>query len=133
MEYIHSTPAQAGGTSLCLADNGSTNRTASIALDLASQYSDVSFVTVDRSAVGLALRTRCQSSKAQFIRYMGLDLATDLGHLLKCVELLESGNADLGIGSRLLKDSVVRGGVFRRGIISRVFNLKMGAYFETTL
>lgn len=132
-EFIHSTPALAGRTSLCLADNGSTDITASISRDLARQYPDVRFVSVDRPGVGLALRASWQSSKAQYIGYMDLDLATDLNHLLECVGLLESGSADVVTGSRLLEGSVVEGRSFRRGVVSRAFNLMMGAYFETTL
>lgn len=133
IEFIHSTPALVGRVSFCLADNGSTDATLSIARQLAKQYSNVRCVSVERPGVGLALRASWQSSKAEYIGYMDLDLATDLGHLLECVGVLESGSADVVTGSRLLEGSVVEGRSFRRDVVSRTFNLMMGAYFETTL
>ncbi|MGV9667946.1 glycosyltransferase [Nocardia niigatensis] len=107
---------------ITIADNASTDRTLEVAKQLASQLDGVRVVHLDRKGRGRALREVWQTSDAQVVAYMDVDLSTDLNALLPLVAPLVSGHSDVAIGTRLASSSrVVRGP--KREIISRCYNL----------
>jgi len=108
---------------LCIADNGSTDQTQEIGEKLAARYTKVSYIRLNEKGVGLALKTAWGQSKADWVGYMDLDLATDIKHLKEVYDLIQS-EADYKIilGSRLLKGAKVQNRTLLREIISRCFN-----------
>ncbi|MDT4913771.1 MAG: hypothetical protein QOC66_2899 [Pseudonocardiales bacterium] len=107
---------------ITIADNASTDRTWSRALDLVAELDGVRAVHLDAKGRGRALQHVWASSQARVVAYMDVDLSTDLAALLPLVAPLLSGHSDVAIGSRLTRSSrVVRGP--RREIISRGYNL----------
>ncbi|APA95261.1 bifunctional glycosyltransferase family 2/GtrA family protein [Nocardia seriolae] len=107
---------------ITIADNASTDNTRTVAEQLAAQLDGVRVVHLDRKGRGRALREVWQSSDAQVVAYMDVDLSTDLNALLPLVAPLVSGHSDVAIGTRLASSSrVVRGP--KREIISRCYNL----------
>ncbi|GAB0103621.1 bifunctional glycosyltransferase family 2/GtrA family protein [Nocardia sp. JMUB6875] len=107
---------------ITIADNASTDGTLAVAKQLADQLDGVRVVHLDRKGRGRALREVWQSSDAQVVAYMDVDLSTDLNALLPLVAPLVSGHSDVAIGTRLASSSrVVRGP--KREIISRCYNL----------
>ncbi len=108
---------------IIIADNGSTDNTAQIALDLGKTFPEVKLVKVPEKGVGLALKTSWNQSTADIVGYMDLDLATDLPHFLDAYEAIATLDYDLVYASRLHKKSEVINRPLKREISSRVFNL----------
>ncbi|MBF6062669.1 glycosyltransferase [Nocardia terpenica] len=114
---------------ITVADNASTDSTLAVARELASELDGVRVVHLDRKGRGRALRAVWETSDAQVVAYMDVDLSTDLNALLPLVAPLVSGHSDLAIGTRLAKSSrVVRGP--KREFISRCYNLILKASLQ---
>ncbi len=106
---------------LTIADNASTDRTWTIARELAEQLPGVVAVRLDKKGHGRALHSVWSQSDAEVLAYMDADLSTDLAALLPLVAPLLSRHSDLAIGSRLARGAhVVRGP--KRELISRSYN-----------
>ncbi|MDI5981555.1 glycosyltransferase [Amycolatopsis magusensis] len=107
---------------ITIADNASTDRTWSIAGELADELPEVTAVRLEQKGRGRALHAVWLASDAQVLAYMDVDLSTDLAALSPLVASLISGHSDVAIGSRLARGArVVRGA--KREIISRCYNL----------
>jgi putative flippase GtrA len=104
-----------------IADNGSTDGTWDIALELAAEFAEVRAVRLEQKGRGRALHAVWSESDADVLAYMDSDLSTDLSALLPLVAPLLSGHSDLAIGTRLSRGArVVRGP--KRELISRCYN-----------
>jgi putative flippase GtrA len=113
---------------ITIVDNGSTDRTYEVARDLAARLDRIRVLRLDRRGRGLALRTAWETSDADVVAYMDVDLSTGLEALLPLVAPLVSGHSDIAIGSRLAAGaSVVRGP--KREAISRIYNLMLRTLF----
>lgn len=113
-------------TRITIADNASTDSTLDVANLLADEIEGVRVVHLDRKGRGRALRAVWESSDAQVVAYMDVDLSTGLNALLPLVAPLVSGHSDVAIGTRLARSSrVVRGP--KREVISRCYNLILKA------
>ncbi len=106
---------------ITIADNASTDGTALVARRLAHADGRVRVHRLEEKGRGRALKRVWESSEAEVLVYMDVDLSTDLNALLPLVAPLVSGHSDLAVGSRLTRGSrVVRGP--RRELISRTYN-----------
>src|SRR3984957_12180291 len=109
-----------------IADNGSSDRTWSIASRLAPERPGGRAGRLEQPGRGRALRAIWSGSRSEVLAYMDVDLSTDLNALLPLVAPLLSGHSDLAIGTRLARGArVVRGS--RRELISRSYNLLLQA------
>ena len=108
--------------SFIIADNGSTDKTEQYSMELIKKYNNLKYIKLPEKGVGLALRTSWSESKADYVGYMDLDIATDLKALLTVIDELEKGTKIVN-GSRLLKESEVINRTLLREITSRGFNL----------
>jgi glycosyltransferase involved in cell wall biosynthesis len=132
---------EAHGVSLhdiCIADNGSTDRTEAIARALASRYPNVSYLRLPVRGFGLALKTAWGASDADYVGYMDVDLATDLRHLKEVHDhVMQRDGYQLYLGSRLLPGASVRNRTLLREFTSRVFNgwlrLRLGVKFSDAM
>lgn len=113
---------------IVIADNGSQDRTREIAQELSDAYEEVTWVSVPRRGVGLALKTSWEQSQADIVGYMDLDLATDLPHFLEAYRALAEEGYDIVYATRLHVNSEVIGRPFKREVASRVFNWLVRAY-----
>ncbi len=116
---------------IVIADNGSTDETPRIALQLSDELPEVRLVRVPKRGVGLALKTSWTQSEADIVGYMDLDLATDLVHFLQAYNALSGEGFDLVYGTRLHPRSKVIGRTLKREITSRVFNFIVRHYLGT--
>jgi hypothetical protein len=108
-------------TVVTIVDNGSTDRTALLAQQLASTLSGVQALILSRKGRGYALRTAWSASEADVVAYMDVDLSTSLSALLPLVGSVLSGHSDFAVGTRLARGSeVVRGP--KRELISRAYS-----------
>jgi glycosyltransferase involved in cell wall biosynthesis len=113
---------------ICIADNGSTDRTPEIGEKLAADHDEVSYLRVGKRGFGLALKTAWAQTDADFCGYMDVDLATDLKHLKQVYDLIQSGAGyDLYLGSRLMPGASVKNRTTLRAITSRIFNKLVSA------
>jgi glycosyltransferase involved in cell wall biosynthesis len=105
-----------------IADNGSTDRTAEVAEELARTLPGVAAMRIGTRGRGAALRAAWLASDADVVAYMDVDLSTDLESLLPLVAPLLSGHSDIAIGTRLRPGAHVQRRL-RREVLSRGYNL----------
>jgi len=123
---------------LCIADNGSTDRTPEIGLALAARHPNVSYLRVGKRGFGLALKRAWGQTNADFVGYMDVDLATDLRHLQQVCDHIARGDGyELYLGSRLKNGASVRNRTLLREFTSRMFNgllrLRLGVSFSDAM
>ena len=106
---------------ITIADNGSQDNTLKIAKNLAQNYQSVRVVRLAERGRGRALKQVWQSSQADILTYMDVDLSTSLDDFLPMIQPLVAGEAGVAIGSRLMKKSKTSRG-FKREFISRCYN-----------
>lgn len=106
---------------ITIADNGSQDKTLEIAKRLAEKYQSVRVVSLAERGRGRALKRVWQSSPADILTYMDVDLSTSLDDFLTMIQPLVAGEAGVAIGSRLMKDSRTSRGL-KREFISRCYN-----------
>lgn len=128
VRYLHrSFPLPARVT---IAENGSTDRTWTIAEELAGALPDVRAIRTGAKGRGAALKQAWLSSHAPVLAYTDLDLSTSLDALLPLVAPLVSGHSDVSVGSRSARGARVhRSG--RRTLISYTYNLIVRALLGT--
>lgn len=112
---------------IVISDNGSTDDTVKIGLQLANENPNIKYIRLDKKGVGLALQTSWSQSQAEIVGYMDLDLATDLSHLNEALAALSSGQ-DIVYATRLHKKSMVKNRSLKRTMTSRVFNFILRKY-----
>ena len=113
---------------ITIADNASTDGTRDVARALAEELPSIRLVELDRKGRGLALRTAWESSDAEIVAYMDVDLSTGLNALQPMVAAIRSGHSEVGIGSRLAPGAMVARGP-RREFISRAYNRLLRVVF----
>ncbi|HEY7610718.1 MAG TPA: glycosyltransferase [Alphaproteobacteria bacterium] len=123
---------------ICIADNGSTDRTEAIGRALAARHAEVRYLRLPVRGFGLALKTAWDQSEADFVGYMDIDLATDLRHLKEVYDYVaRSAGYDLYLGSRLKRGARVSKRSPLRAFLSRVFNvllrLRLGVSFSDAM
>ena len=114
---------------IVIADNGSTDSTPAIALQLTKDLTCVDYLRIEQRGRGRALKTAWLHSNSDILGYMDIDLSTELEAIPKLVRSIESDDYDLSIGSRLKKGAVVIGRSQIREFISRSYNLLIKGMF----
>ena len=106
---------------IVIADNASVDSTPVVAVQLADELPDVTYLRLAQKGRGRALRLAWSLSNARVVAYMDVDLSTDLAALPVLVAPLLSGHSDVAIGTRLSTSSRVTRGS-KREFISRCYN-----------
>ena len=122
----------------CIADNGSTDRTPQIGEMLAARYPNLHYLRVGKRGFGLALKMAWDTTDADFVGYMDIDLATDLRHLKEVSDHIARGDGyELYLGSRLKHGASVRNRTLLRELTSRMFNqllrMRLGVSFSDAM
>jgi len=112
---------------ISIVDNGSSDETLLIAQGIASNDKRIRVLSLPSKGRGRALRTAWMQSRADIVCYMDVDLSTRLVALPPLLNAIDDGY-DIAIGSRLMPKSIVTRS-FKRGIISRVYNLLLRSIF----
>lgn len=97
---------------LILAENGSRDRTVTVANELASCYPEVLLLSVPEPNYGLALRTGILAARGRFVVCDEIDLC-DVGFYQRALPLLEAGGAEMVIGSKLIQGASDQRPLFR--------------------
>jgi glycosyltransferase involved in cell wall biosynthesis len=97
---------------IILAENGSRDRTLTVANELRSRYPEVDLLSVPEPNYGLALRTGILAARGRFVVCDEIDLC-DVGFYQRALALLESGSAEMVIGSKLIQGASDERPLFR--------------------
>jgi glycosyltransferase involved in cell wall biosynthesis len=87
---------------LILAENGSTDKTADIAQELATSHEEVETFSADEPNYGLALRQGIERTRGTYVICDEIDIC-DTDFYKRALPLLISGDADLVVGSKAMK------------------------------
>lgn len=95
---------------IILAENGSSDRTVAIGRDLAAKYADrahgqVKLISMGEPNYGRAMKEGILLARGEFVLSDEIDLCDTEFHK-RAVEILESGAADLVIGSKLVEGAL---------------------------
>ena len=116
--------------SITIADNGSTDATLDVARTLVAENpSSVRAVHLAEKGRGRALKCVWESSSASVVAYMDVDLSTGLDSVNALIDPLLNGEADVAIGSRLMRRSRVTRCI-KREVISRCYNFLLRHAFR---
>lgn len=116
---------------IIIANNASTDNTAKLAEQLASQNSKIKTFNLDIKGRGHALKYSWLNFPADILAYCDVDLATDINKLPELFSLIKN-DCDLAIGSRYLPDSASCR-KFKRLIISKGYIFLVKIFFKTKL
>jgi len=105
---------------IVIADNGSTDETLALAEKLAAELACVRVLHLEEKGRGRALKAAWQGSQAAILSYMDADLSTDLSVLPQMLAILQAGEYDLAVASRLLQPVSTKRGL-KREFISRIY------------
>ena len=105
---------------IIIAENGSTDATVAIGQGLSDKYEEVRSFSLGEPNYGLAMRRGILEARGQYVVCDEIDLC-DTDFQAAAVELLDSGEADLVIGSKLLSESSDER-PWARNVASRVYN-----------
>lgn len=127
-DFLKNTFSESMEWSVLIADNGSTDKTQSIAEELTKECGWLHYIRLDKRGVGLALKASWRQSNADIVGYLDLDLATDLKHLPEAILAISEKDYDMVYGTRLHRSAKVVGRSMKREFTSRVFNLLLKTY-----
>lgn len=116
---------------ILIADNGSTDRTPQVVVDLSHEIPIVWLTRLEQRGRGRAVKKAWLESTADVRCYMDVDLSTDLAHLPQLVSAIAEEGYDIATGSRLAKGAVVTGRPWKREITSRGYSCLFRAMFFT--
>jgi SAM-dependent methyltransferase len=108
--------------SVTVVDNGSTDRTWSLANSFAATNPNTRAIRLDQRGRGGALKAAWSTSTADVVAYMDVDLSTGLESLRPLLDPIVAGESDISIGSRLAPGAMIERSV-QREVISRVYNV----------
>lgn len=107
---------------ITVADNGSTDRTPEVIVELGEKYPNVGTLRLEERGRGRALKRAWLASDADICCYMDVDLSTDLKSLSDLVSAIADEGYDVATGSRLSEGSEVINRKLSREITSRGYN-----------
>ena len=118
---------------LLIAEQASTDGTLDIAQKLAQSLDRISVTHRAEKGRGGALKAAWLASDADILAYMDIDLSSDINAFSKLLEALEKG-ADLAVGSRLSRGSIVENRSQGREVASRMYSMYLkfflGVHFD---
>jgi glycosyltransferase involved in cell wall biosynthesis len=113
-----------------IVDNGSTDRTLSVAKELSRIYPDqVSYLHLGIRGRGRALKTAWLQSHCEVLSYMDIDLSTGLEAYPILISSIVEGGYDIATGNRLMEGAQTKRS-FKREFISRIYNLLIRIIFR---
>lgn len=98
---------------IIIAENGSTDGTVDIAKMLSERYEEVSTFSASAPDYGLALREGIERARGEFVMCDEIDIC-DVDFYRRALELLEPGDAEMVVGSKVMKGADDRRPLSRR-------------------
>lgn len=113
---------------IIIAENGSTDGTVDMAAQLAERYDEVFTFSASQPDYGLALREGISRARGTFVMCDEIDIC-DVEFYSRALELLESGEAEMVVGSKVMDGSNDRRPLGRRAathIINGMLRVLLG-------
>ncbi|HMU41336.1 MAG TPA: glycosyltransferase family 2 protein [Pseudomonadota bacterium] len=101
LQRAQQTTPQFAHYELLLSENGSTDNTVRIGKELAERYPQVRILSLGRPNYGAALKSGIEEARGQYVLCDEIDLC-DVDFYARALPLLESGEADLVVGSKAM-------------------------------
>jgi len=95
---------------LIVVDDGSSDRTAEIARDTASDFPEIDTTVIryeQNRGKGFAVKTGLMAAKADIALFSDADLSTPIEEMSKLIDPIRSGSADVTFGSRAIDRSLI--------------------------
>lgn len=127
-QYLQSHCSQYTFT-IVVSDNGSTDATKHIIVDLSQSMPEVKYMLVEQKGKGIAIRSAWSEFEADIYCFMDADLAVDLEALPGLIAAIADEKFDIACGSRYHKDSQVNR-TFARKIISFGYRILLKIVFQ---
>lgn len=105
---------------LLLAENGSLDQTLSVAAELAKKYPEIRVASLPLPNYGAALRRGIEEARGRYVICEEIDLC-DTDFHQRALALLDTGEVDLVVGSKLLRGAHDQRPM-TRNVASRVYN-----------
>jgi len=112
---------------ILIAENGSTDGTVAIAAELSRRYPQVLYSSLGEPNYGKALRQGILRARGEFVICDEIDLCDGEFHR-RALEILETGGADLVVGSKLLE-----GAEDRRPMLRHMGSIVINAMLKVSL
>lgn len=107
---------------IVIINNGSTDNSSNVCHKLIEKYDKIGYSRITNPGRGMALKEYWLLSKADIVAYMDIDIAVSLENISDLINPLASSEADLVIGSRLMRGSSIERS-FIREVVSRGCNI----------
>ncbi len=117
---------------IMVVDNASTDGTSELVRAFAAQHPEVTLRTLAEKGKGCAIRAGWEE-EGDVLSFMDADLSSDLSYFPRLVESVVSHKADLAIGNRLGKQSVIVSSKRGRKIASRIYNTLARLFLRTNI
>lgn len=114
--------AQSYASELIIADDGSSDQTATLVEGLLPQHKNMRLLRLDHRGKGYAVRAGALAAQGEFVLLCDADLAVPIEEWTRLEEALRSGY-QVAIGSREGMGASRLGEPFHRHVMGRVFNL----------
>jgi glycosyltransferase involved in cell wall biosynthesis len=118
---------------IVIVDNGSRDKTLSVANMLSAKFSSVKVVSLPEKGRGRAIKYAWLNSDSKILSYMDVDLSTSLYHIVDLVHSIYFEDYDCSIGTRLNLESHVSGRSLFRTILSKGYVLLIKLLFRSKL
>jgi len=108
---------------IVVVDDGSRDRTAALAAELAAGRDDLRLLRhAANRGLGAALRTGFAATAAEFVAVLDMDLSYAPDHLGPLLDALDRADADIAVASPYMPGGRVAGVPWRRRLLSRAAN-----------
>lgn len=117
---------------IIIAENGSCDSTLVLAAKLSKKFPNIRYISLREPNYGKALKTGILAARGEYVFCDEVDLC-DVNFYVRALDILETGGADMVVGSKLLPGAQDKRPLFRH-IASRVFNsmLRIALGFKGT-
>lgn len=103
---------------ITVSDNDSNDKTAAIARAIPN----VAVISIRTRGKGAAITAAARRSTADIFGFIDADLSANPEDIIPLLSLVEQGDCDIAIGSRLMDTAMIDRGIFRT-LLSRAFNV----------
>ena len=115
-----------------IANNGSTDNTGLVALQLVKQFLNVEYVFIEKAGRGNAVKYSWRKFDADIYAYCDADLATDIKHLNEIFSAIIEEKNNIVIGNRYIKCSQIKRDLSRL-IYSKFYIFLVRIFFKTEI
>ena len=107
----------------------SKDDTLNVARELEQKYKNFKILDNKKKGLGGAINLGIEKAEGDYIAIMMADLSDDIKDLIKYNNIMNEKKVDAVLGSRFMKDSIVKDYPFKKLLFNRVFNFLVRIIF----